>query len=97
MIGDSLMSCPVDGCAWTLSHGDVELKNPLSLRRKPGETLDETINENARRWHAGVEETIRSHVETHDVMEWLTTVRRLQQDLYNVGPTGIRPHVYREG
>lgn len=94
MIEIPVCTCFVDGCAWRLSHADVELKIPFSLKWKAGETLDQALNENSRKWHARVEEMIRGHLETHDVMEWARTVTRLRQDLAQVD-SGVRPHAPR--
>lgn len=85
----ALYLCPVDGCAWQLD----ELSLPPT-RIAIGPDLDAALTANAKASTQAMEATLREHMETHDVVDFLRTIQRLNQDLAQ-GHSGIRPHVYR--
>jgi len=84
-----LDTCPVDGCDWRLRESDVQ----FGPERGAGPTLEDAINAVAAGRAKARDAAIRAHLESHDVLDYLRTIRRLEQDLYNAGPTGVRPHV----
>lgn len=92
ILGRSLARCPVDGCDVDLA-AIIEAVPPAPIRVSAdlGEALLEAGREGAKARDAA----LRAHLETHDVLDWMRTVRRLEQELYNAGPTGVRPHARR--
>jgi len=87
---DTLTVCPVDGCDWRMLESEIQFEG---ADRGFGPTLEDAINAMARERANALERHIRAHLATHDVIAYVRTIRRLEQDLYNAGPTGIRPHV----
>lgn len=90
-----LAPCPADGCDVDLA---VIIKDaaadPIRIRIGESQSLSEAIAESASENAKARDAAIRAHLETHDVLDWLKTVRRLEQEAYNAGPTGVRPHAY---
>lgn len=84
--------CPVDGCDWRLRESDVE----FGPQRGAGPTLEDAINAMAAGRAKAIDDHLRAHLESHDVLDFVRTIRRLEQELYNAGPTGVRPHVQRQ-
>ncbi len=96
--GRILVLCPVDGCDHDLA-ADIEAtpNAPLHVRSDLpfSEAITEATNQASRENGKAHEAKLREHLETHDVMDWMRTVRRLEQALaQHYG--GVRPHVYRE-
>jgi hypothetical protein len=59
------------------------------------EAINAAVNEVALRRARETEAVIREHLESHDVLDWVRTVQRLQMELAQIDG-GIRPHVYRD-
>lgn len=94
ILGRALAPCPVDGCNFDLAAASANAAaDPIRIR--VGQPLGDAMDESARENAAAREAALRTHLETHDVMDWMRTVRRLEQELYNAGPTGVRPHAPR--
>lgn len=97
--GSAIMPCPVDGCDRDLGDDLANAPStPLHLRKDLpiGEAITEATDRVMSDDIKAREAALRAHLETHDVMDWMQTVRRLEQELYNAGPTGIRPHVSQQ-
>lgn len=90
-----IYECPVDGCEWALRHDDMPGPGPYRVRTDApiDQALNEAINESASANARWVDGKLRAHFESHDVLDWVRTVQRLNQDLYQQH-SGIRPHVY---
>lgn len=88
-IPTALYLCPVDGCTWQLD----ELALPPTRIVVGAVSLDEALTASARVSAQATEAMLREHMDTHDVFDFLRTIQRLNQDLYQ-GQSGIRPHVY---
>ncbi|MFB9687689.1 hypothetical protein [Amycolatopsis plumensis] len=89
---DTLTVCPVDGCDWRMLESEIQFEADRSF----GPTLEDAINAMARGRASALERHIRAHLATHDLTDFVRTIRRLEQDLYNAGPTGIRPHAVEQ-
>jgi hypothetical protein len=95
LIGRSLLTCPVDGCEWELDHGIMDKPGRYVMPINPTpEDVTASINAAATKRAELVEASVREHAESHDVLDFLRTINRLQQDLAQQS-SGIRPHVYR--
>ncbi|MFF4600574.1 hypothetical protein [Amycolatopsis sp. NPDC001319] len=95
-IRDTVWECPVDGCDWTLSQLDYERNRPplrakvtLDAAGAPQLDIGQAIVADAKH----LDGMLREHLETHDVVDWLKTVQRLNQELSQFD-SGIRPHDY---
>lgn len=53
------------------------------------EGISKVANERARK----TEQVLREHLESHEVLDFLRTSKRLENDLYQQH-SGIRPHIY---
>lgn len=86
-------TCPVDGCEWLLNtdqSGGLRIKiDDLS----PG-GINAGISASAMERGREIERVLREHLESHDVLDFLRTIRRLSNDIAQQD-SGIRPHVYR--
>lgn len=95
MIGGSRFTCPVDGCDWQLDPaaetGPVQYVMPVN---PTSEDVFAAVQQVADKRAAKTEAAVREHAVSHDVLDFLRTIMRLQQDLYQQD-SGIRPHVYR--
>lgn len=95
---NELYPCPVDGCDWALKHEDMPSSVGWIPTFEDGATLatiNEAINAGVRRNSEAIDGKLRAHFESHDVLDWVRTVQRLNQDLYQQHG-GIRPHIYRD-
>ena len=91
ILGRSLALCPVDGCDVDLAVVAADAAaDPIRIR--VGQPLSEAIDEASRENAAAREAVLRTHLQAHDVFDFVRTIRRLEQDLYNAGPTGVCPH-----
>lgn len=87
-LGRSLAPCPVDGCDFDLAVASANAAaDPIRIR--VGQPLGDAIDESARENAAAREAALRTHLETHDVMDWMRTVRRLEQELYTRAGAGV--------
>lgn len=88
-------TCPVDDCEWKLNTDQsggfrIQIKTPTP------EGINEGISVAAMERGKEIERVLREHLESHDVLDFLRTIHRLNNDLTQVD-CGIRPHVYRPG
>lgn len=67
--------CPVDGCDWFFQIG-------VNLCVRYVDPLQEYL-----RLTQEAEDSIKDHLETHTVLEWTTTIARLQNELAEARPT----------
>jgi hypothetical protein len=73
--------CPVDGCDW---HYDGDPSNTPPHRQTQQElspketTRDIMLTQAAREVAVAVDAALREHLESHDVVDWLRTIRRLK-------------------
>lgn len=89
-----LQLCPVDGCDWEfdpllLPPPRIELPADTRL----ADVLDTAITASAVESARATEKILRDHLETHDVVDFVRTIHRLQQELAQFDG-GVRPHVY---
>jgi hypothetical protein len=91
----TLLECPVDGCEWTMDPdaGAGPVQYTVRTDLPWNEAVSAAVAEVALRRAAEVERLVREHAESHDVLDYLRTIRRLEQDLAQQG-SGIRPHMH---
>lgn len=83
--------CPVDGCAWKLSMD--QSFGRIAIDDLSPEGITAGISRHAMERARETERVLREHLESHDVLDFLRTIKRLENDLAQQG-SGIRPHVY---
>lgn len=94
-----LYGCPIDDCDWTYDP-DAQPPMPLAVLLDTDPTGGEStfaglaaaIGRAATERAKRDEDNLRAHFDDHDIVDFLRTINRLNQDLYNAGPTGVRPH-----
>lgn len=89
--------CPADGCDWKATTEDIDRTQPpirarLTYREDGPPIIDSS--EWQSECAARLDRFLREHLETHDVFDWVRTVRNRDQQIYNLQNTGVRPHVY---
>lgn len=87
-VGTVVHYCPVDDCDWTSRPRTVDATVTLdlasatrSLPLLPGSLLDEAVRRQLLREADEVEAELREHLGSHDVVDFLRTIRRLRDDL----------------
>lgn len=86
-----VFSCPVLDCSWTATTADV-MAAENTVTKASGPSIDEAISAISVARAKAVDAFLRRHLETHDVVDYLRTIRDLEQQVYNAGHTGVRPH-----
>lgn len=66
--------CPVDGCEWQLERTEPAQPPLLPL---PGSLVTQALLAEAAR----LEQTLRVHLESHDVVDFVRTINRLTQQV----------------
>lgn len=92
----ALWTCPVDGCEprWEFTYGMFVYRGPMTLPIDfTSADVREAITRAAKLDVEQMQAKIREHLQTHDVLDFLTTIERLASDLAQQG-SGIRPHLY---
>lgn len=87
-------TCPVDGCDWKLNQDQSSKAERYEVRDLTPEGINEGISKVANARAKEMEAVLRDHLDSHDVLDFLRTIQRLNQDLAQFN-SGIRPHVYR--
>lgn len=97
------LRCPVDGCDWSLDIDSLDMQHAVIARvrrdwftvdgllTRPG-AIETFVGETVQARAKVIDEMLRAHLGTHDVLDWLKTVRRLEMDLAQSGRC-LRPHV----
>lgn len=88
-----VFSCPVRECGWTATTADI-MAVENTVTKASGPSIDEAISAMSIARAKTVDAFLRKHLETHDVIDYLRTIRELEQQMYNAGYTGVRPHRY---
>jgi hypothetical protein len=86
-------TCAVDGCGWMADTDEPSATRTVARFTSPADTIDDAISRASRDRAAELEVILREHAESHDVLDYLRTIQRLNADLAQQG-SGIRPHVY---
>jgi hypothetical protein len=66
--------CPLSKCLW-------QYEDPLPPCGA-GATIDEAVRDALAKHFAAVEDVVRTHLETHPLLEWVQEVTALQADLW---------------
>lgn len=90
--GVEMFVCPVIGCDWRKTVAEVELAVAHVPIRGRGPTLNDAIGEALVARAKATDAILREHLESHDVIDFVRTIRDLEQQVYNAGHTGVRPH-----
>ncbi|AFM10443.1 hypothetical protein PIS_054 [Saccharomonospora phage PIS 136] len=75
--------CPVDGCDWYTDDVTPATVDTVPLRPDlpVGEATNGAVARVAAACRRETETVLRAHVEGHDVVDWLRTIRRLETEL----------------
>lgn len=87
-------TCPVDGCGWKLGMDQPASHRRYFFKDLTPQGVSEGISAAATASAKETERVLRDHLESHDVLDFVRTIHRLNNDLAQVN-SGIRPHVYR--
>jgi hypothetical protein len=78
MMPTTRMSCTVDGCDW---HHDDPGPGPVEeWPQVPASGVDDYIRQVSKLHYAGIEAVLAEHLATHEPIEYLRTIQRLNSD-----------------
>jgi hypothetical protein len=93
----AVVQCPVDTCTWETDADPcagqpvkyvIDTNGPGDLSDAVSRAVDKVAIERA----SVLEATLRQHFESHDVLDWIRTIRTLEQ-LLAQHDCGVRPHM----
>jgi hypothetical protein len=90
--GYEMFTCPVGDCEWRKTVAEVEIATAHVPIKGSGPALSDAIHASLVGRAKATEQILRDHLESHDVIDFLRTIRDLEQQVYNAGHTGVRPH-----
>lgn len=90
--GYEMFTCPVGDCTWRKTVMEVELAVMNVPIKGSGPTLSDAIGAALVGRAKATDKILRDHLESHDVIDFLRTIRDFEQQVYNAGYTGVRPH-----
>lgn len=84
--------CPVEGCDWKFKAEPVERERYV-IEDPTSKGVADAVADASRRRAAEIDQELRAHLESHDVLDFVRTIARLKQDLAQQD-SGIRPHIF---